>query len=87
MMIITEQVTGISYCPRKGCDGTGKGKEIIIFAPLGFEPGELEVMYGFAQFMTDNLHDLIVYLADLWEREEEFQAEKDPHNCDSLKCR
>lgn len=61
----------------------GKGdKEIIIFAPLGFEPGEWEVMYGFAQFMTDNLHDLVEYLADLSEREEEFELEKQGHAAD-----
>ena len=53
----------------------GKGKEIIIFAPLGFEPGEWEVMYGFAHAMTDSLHDLIGYLADIWERKNVAELE------------
>lgn len=58
----------------------GKGsKEIIVFSPCGFEPGEWEVMYGFAQLLTDNLSELFQYLIDLQEREDEFEQEKMGH--------
>jgi hypothetical protein len=62
----------------------GKGdKEIIVFAPGGFESGEWEVMYGFAQLLTDNLSELFGYLLDLHDGEEEFEMERDGHNGDN----
>lgn len=33
----------------------GTGKKVIVYAPGGFEPGEWEVMYGFADALTDDL--------------------------------
>lgn len=43
----------------------GHGKKVILYAPLGFEPGKWEVMYGFADVITDNIHPGM-YL-DWWE--------------------
>lgn len=33
----------------------GTGKKVIVYAPLGFEPGKWEIMYGFADVLTDDL--------------------------------
>lgn len=58
----------------------GKGdKEIIVFAPGGFKPGEWDVMYGFAQFMTDNPSELIDYLL---EKENVSELEEKGHDVD-----
>lgn len=39
----------------------GRGKELIIFSGY-FPPGEFDVMYGFADFMTDDYLELLGYL-------------------------
>ncbi len=44
--------------------GKGKGKRLIIYAPHRFPVGEFDVMYGFADYMTDRLGELINVLAD-----------------------
>ena len=33
----------------------GTGKKVIVYAPAGFPAGEWEVMYGFADALTDDL--------------------------------
>ncbi|MBZ2166991.1 nucleoside 2-deoxyribosyltransferase [Methanobacterium spitsbergense] len=42
----------------------GKGKKVIIYAPDGFAPGEWEVMYGFAEGMTESLKEIYKILGD-----------------------
>lgn len=37
----------------------GQGKKLIIYHIENFPKGEFDVMYGFADFMTDNLLDVI----------------------------
>lgn len=41
----------------------GSGKELIIFSPGGFPFGDIDVMYGFADFITNSYDDLVDYLA------------------------
>jgi len=40
----------------------GQGKKLVIQAPNGFIPGEFDVMYGFADFMTEHSKELFQYL-------------------------
>jgi hypothetical protein len=40
----------------------GQGKQLIIYSPSGFPAGEFDVMYGFADLMTDSIVKLIEYL-------------------------
>ena len=40
----------------------GQFKELIIYSPSGFPAGEFDVMYGFADLMTDSIEKLIEYL-------------------------
>ncbi|MEL7669342.1 hypothetical protein [Methanobacterium sp.] len=46
----------------------GSGKKVILYAPGCFEPGKWEVMYGFADIMTEDLlgvEDYLAYLAEM----------------------
>lgn len=47
----------------------GQSKELIIYAPLGFPQGEFDVMYGFADLMTDEIEKVIKELKDSQEEE------------------
>ena len=40
----------------------GQGKQFIIYSPSGFAAGEFDVMYGFADLMTDSIEEIIEYL-------------------------
>lgn len=40
----------------------GTGKKVILYAPGCFEPGKWEVMYGFADLMTEDLLGIEDYL-------------------------
>lgn len=40
----------------------GQRKKLIIFAPSGFPKGEFDVMYGFADLMTEKTGDIYKYL-------------------------
>lgn len=37
----------------------GQGKILIIYAPYGFPKGEFDVMYGFADLITDKLEEIV----------------------------
>lgn len=41
----------------------GQQKTLIIYAPQRFESGEFDVMYGFADLLTDNYQEVIDFLA------------------------
>lgn len=43
----------------------GINKKVIVYAPGGFEPGEWEVMYGFADILTDDLSLLRYFLREM----------------------
>jgi len=40
----------------------GQGKRFAIYAPYGFIPGEFDVMYGFADLMTEHHKELFKFL-------------------------
>ena len=40
----------------------GQDKKLIIYAPLGFPQGEFDVMYGFADLLTDEIDKIIIFL-------------------------
>ena len=40
----------------------GQDKTLIIYAPNGFPKGEFDVMYGFADFMTDKIDEVKEFL-------------------------
>jgi len=42
----------------------GQNKKLIIYAPLGFPQGEFDVMYGFADLLTDRLYELEKFLKE-----------------------
>ena len=42
----------------------GKGKYLIIFAFDRFEVGEFDVMYGFADLLTDNINEIKAFLRE-----------------------
>jgi len=42
----------------------GQGKKMIIYAPLGFLQGKFDVMYGFADLMTDEIDKIIAFLKE-----------------------
>lgn len=42
----------------------GRDKVLIIFSGY-FPPGEFDVMYGFADFITDDYMELLVYLGEI----------------------
>ena len=42
----------------------GQDKKLIIYAPRGFPEGEFDVMYGFADLLTQNLTDIEKYLKE-----------------------
>lgn len=42
----------------------GQSKEFVIYAPLGFPQGEFDVMYGFADLMTDEIDKVIAFLKE-----------------------
>lgn len=42
----------------------GRGKKMVIFSPDGFPTGEFDVMYGFANLITDDIDTLIDYLGE-----------------------
>ena len=41
----------------------GQGKKLIIYAPLGFPQGEFDVMYGFADLMTNEIDKIVSFLS------------------------
>lgn len=43
----------------------GQGKKLIIYAPAGFQAGEFDVMYGFADLITDKF-DHIIEALEAW---------------------
>lgn len=43
----------------------GQGKQFIIYAPLGFPQGEFDVMYGFANLLTDKKETIVKYLKEI----------------------
>jgi len=40
----------------------GQGKVLVIYAPNGFVRGEFDVMYGFADLLTDSLAEVVAFL-------------------------
>ena len=46
----------------------GQGKKLIIYQE-GFPEGEFDVMYGFADFMSDNPVEIVDYLSETASRE------------------
>lgn len=40
----------------------GQGKKLVIFALRGFQPGEFDVMYGFADLLTDEVYEVKSFL-------------------------
>jgi len=40
----------------------GQKKKLIIYAPLGFPQGEFDVMYGFADLLTESISEIKTYL-------------------------
>jgi len=40
----------------------GQNKKLIIYAPLGFPQGEFDVMYGFADLLTDKIDKIVEFL-------------------------
>ncbi|MCK4829368.1 hypothetical protein KA005_77305, partial [bacterium] len=43
----------------------GQGKQLIIYAPLGFPQGEFDVMYGFANLLTEKKEKVCKFLKEI----------------------
>ena len=41
----------------------GTGKLLVIYHPNGFPNGEFDVMYGFADFMCEDMHSVLDYFS------------------------
>ena len=42
----------------------GQGKRLIIYAPSGFPQGEFDVMYGFADLLTEEIDEIVLFLKE-----------------------
>ena len=42
----------------------GRGKKLIVYSPEGFKKGKYDVMYGFADVITDSYKDIICLLEE-----------------------
>lgn len=46
---------------------TGSGKPLLIFSPNGFPKGEFDVMYGFAEILTQDIVEIVTTIKNLAE--------------------